>query len=72
MSIRFAPIQAVVMFVFGIAVGGGLLAGAPQQAQAIDDPVATKGVTPTCSSGDAVADFVCRNTWLAMTKHSYR
>jgi hypothetical protein len=72
MSIRFAPIQAAVMFVFGIVVGGGLLAGAPQQAQAIHGPGTTNGVKAVCSSGDAVADFVCRNTWLAMTKHSYR
>jgi hypothetical protein len=71
MSIRFAPVQAVVMFVLGVVVGGGLLGAAPQQAQATP-VVATNGINSTCSSGDAVADFVCRNTWMATTKHSYR
>jgi len=72
MSIRIAPLQAVVTFVLGVVVGGGLLAGAPQEAQATPDPVTTNGLKGTCRSGDAVADFVCRNTWLATTKHSYR
>jgi hypothetical protein len=69
---KVAPLQAVIMFAIGLFVGGGVWGGSSQSAQAISDPVITKSINRTCASGDAVADFVCRNTWLANTRHSYR
>ena len=71
-SFIFAPLQAVVMFALGVVVGGGLLGGMPQQAQAVAAPVITGTVNATCTTGNEVSDFVCRNTWLANTRHSYR
>jgi hypothetical protein len=69
---KIAPLQAVIMFAMGLFVGGGVWSSSSQSAQAISDPLITKSVNRTCTSGDAVADFVCRNTWLAHTRHSYR
>ena len=69
---RVAPLQAVIMFAMGLFVGGGVWGSPSQSAQAISDPVVTKGTNRTCASGAAVADFVCRNTWMAHTRHSYR
>ena len=71
-SFHFAPLQAVVMFALGIMVGGGFLGGFMPATHAVPDPVITNSVKATCSSGDAAADFVCRNTWLANTRHSNR
>jgi hypothetical protein len=65
-------VQAVVMFALGVVVGGGLLGGMPQTAQAVAGASITGAAKRTCTSNDAVADFVCRNTWLAHTRHSYR
>lgn len=69
---NFGVIQGVVIFALGVIVGGGLLGGMPQDAQAV--PRASVAVTAKagCASHDAVADFVCRNTWLANTRHNYR
>ena len=69
---NFGFIHAVMMFALGVMVGGGLLGGVPQDAQAIPSKQGISGVRATCASNDAVADFVCRNTWLANTRHSYR
>jgi hypothetical protein len=69
---KLAPLQAAIMFALGFYVGGGASGGALQSAQATPDPVITKSINESCASGDAVADFVCRNTWLANTRHSYR
>lgn len=68
----FGFIQAVVVFALGIMVGGGLLGGMPQDAQAVPRATLTGTARAGCASHDAVADFVCRNTWLAHTRHSYR
>ena len=69
---NFGFIQAVVVFALGVMVGGGLLGGMPQDAQAVPRAALPGAVRATCASHDAVADFVCRNTWLAHTRHSYR
>jgi hypothetical protein len=69
---NFGFIQAVVVFALGVMVGGGLLGGMPQDAQAVPRATLPGAVRASCASQDAVADFVCRNTWLAHTRHSYR
>jgi hypothetical protein len=69
---NFGFIHAAVMFALGVVVGGGLLGGVPRDAQAVARMQSTSSVKATCASNDAVADFVCRNTWLANTRHSYR
>ena len=70
-SLKFAPLQAAVVFALGLVVGSGFIGGfAPRPV--LSDPVTTGSVKATCASGDAVADFVCRNTWLANTRYSYR
>jgi hypothetical protein len=69
---NFGFIQAGVMFALGVMVGGGLLGGMSQNAQAVPRATLTSAVKAGCTSHDAVADFVCRNTWLAHTRHSYR
>jgi hypothetical protein len=69
---RYFSIQSVIMFALGVAVGSALLGGLPQQAQAVSTPIITGSVNAQCTSDDAVADFVCRNTWIANSRHSYR
>jgi hypothetical protein len=71
MRFNFAPLQAAVVFTLGVVVGSGLLGGFAQS-PVVQEPVITSGIKPTCTSGDVVADFVCRNTWLANTRHSFR
>jgi hypothetical protein len=66
MRSRFQPLQAALIFGLGIVVGGGLLGGF------MPIPVKPHSATASCTSGDAAADFVCRNTWLANTRHSVR
>ena len=69
---KVAPLQAVIIFAMGLFVGGGVWGSSPQSGRTMSDAVMTKSINGTCASGDAVADFVCRNTWLANTRHSYR
>ena len=69
---NFAPIQAVVTFALGLVVGSGLLGGFTPRGEALPDPLITNSVKAPCMSKDSVADFVCRNTWLANTRHSHR
>jgi hypothetical protein len=69
---RIAPLQAALVFALGVLVGSGVLTGFAPQIQATPDPVITGGLKSACTSSDAVADFVCRNTWLANTRYSYR
>jgi hypothetical protein len=69
---KVAPLQAVIMFAMGLFVVGGVWGSSSEPAQAISDPIVTRSTSRTCVSGDPVADFVCRNTWLAHTRHSYR
>jgi hypothetical protein len=71
-SLHIAPLQAAMVFALGILIGGGALTGFAPRMQPVGDPVITGGAKSECTSGDAVADFVCRNTWLANTRHSYR
>jgi hypothetical protein len=71
-SFNFAPLPAVVMFSLGLVVGVGLLGGLAREANAVPEALTTKSMKAACTSGDAVADFVCRNTWMANTRHSYR
>ena len=70
-SFNYAPLKAVMIFGLGVVVGSGFLGGftgpIAMQAESI-----TTSVNAPCTSNDAVADFVCRNTWLANTRHSYR
>jgi hypothetical protein len=69
--LHVSPLQAVVMFSLGVVVGGGFLGGFSQP-QNRPEVATTSSVAERCASGDAVADFVCRNTWLANTRHAYR
>ena len=69
---NFGFIQAVMMFALGLIVGGGVMGGMPQDAQAISGAPLTGAVQARCASDNAVANFVCRNTWLAHTRHNYR
>jgi hypothetical protein len=71
MRVFFAPLRAIIVLSLGVLVGGGVLGFAPN-VRPTPDTVTTGGVQPACTSGDAVADFVCRNTWLANTRYSYR
>ena len=71
-SINFAPLQAAVIFALGMVVGGGFLGGFSQAPQVLAEPVITGSVKATCTSDDAVADFVCRNTWMGQHQYSYR
>jgi hypothetical protein len=71
-SFNFAPLQAAVVFALGVVVGSGFLGGFAQPSAVVPEPVITSGIKPTCTSGNEVADFVCRNTWLANTRHSFR
>ena len=69
---NFGFVQAATAFAVGVMVGGGLLGGMPQDAQAVPRTTVTGTVKGSCASHDAIADFVCRNTWLAHTRHTYR
>jgi hypothetical protein len=71
-SLKFAPLQAAAVFALGVLVGSGFLGGFTQLSAVIPEPAITSGVKPACTSDDAVADFVCRNTWLANTRYSFR
>ena len=67
MLFKFAPLH-VLVFALGVVVGSGVLGGFAPRTQ----DSATTMSNASCTSGDATADFVCRNTWLANTRHSYR
>jgi hypothetical protein len=71
-SFNYAPVNAVVIFGLGIAVGAGFLGGFTRPTQVLTDLGTTATLHRACTSDDAVADFVCRNTWLANTRHSNR
>jgi hypothetical protein len=71
-SFNISAFQAVVMFALGLVMGASLLSGMSKEAQAIPASAITGGVKATCTSTDAVADFVCRNTWMANSRYSYR
>ena len=71
-SFNFAPLQAAVVFSLGVIVGSGMLGGFTKPTLLLADPVITGSLEGSCASGDAVADFVCRNTWLANTRYSHR
>ncbi len=71
-SINFAPLQAAVVFTLGVVVGSGMLGGFTHAPRVLAEPVITSGIKSTCTSGDDVADFVCRNTWMANTRYTYR
>jgi hypothetical protein len=71
-SFNLGPLQAAVVFSLGIIVGSGVLGGFTKPTQPLADPVITGSVQESCASADAVADFVCRNTWLANTRYSHR
>ena len=70
-SFNNAPLKAVMIFSLGIVVGGGFLGGFTGPTQVLIDPLTTS-LNASCTSNDATSDFVCRNTWLANTRHSYR
>jgi hypothetical protein len=71
-SLKFGPLQAAVAFTLGVVVGSGMLGGFTKAPHVVPEPMTTSGIMPTCTSGDEVADFVCRNTWLANRRHSFR
>jgi hypothetical protein len=71
-SFNFAPIQAIVVFALGVVVGSGMLGGFAPRHQPLAEPATTSAVQPACASGDAVADFVCRNRWMGQHQYSYR
>ena len=48
------------------------MGGFTKPTQLLADPVITASLEGSCASGDAVADFVCRNAWLANTRYSHR
>lgn len=72
MRVFFAPFRAILVFAVGVLVAGGVITGFAPRVQATPDTAITGGLNSACTSGDAVADFVCRNTWLANTRYSYR
>jgi hypothetical protein len=71
-SFDYAPLKAMAIFGLGVVVGGGFLGGFTRTTPVPTDSTTTTSANPPCASDDAVADFVCRNTWLANTRHSYR
>jgi hypothetical protein len=68
-SFNFAPLKTTLVFGLGVVVGGGFVGGFTPRTQTPNPAITT---STQCTSGDAVGDFVCRNTWLANTRHSYR
>ena len=70
-SFNYAPLKAVMIFGLGVVVGGGFMSGFTQPTD-VAKSITTATADLSCASGDSVADFVCRNTWLANTRHSYR
>lgn len=70
-SFNIGRLQAAAVFALGLVVGGGFLGGFTPRIQTLD-PVMTASVSTPCTSNDAVADFVCRNTWMAQHQYSYR
>jgi hypothetical protein len=68
-SFNRARFQAVAIFALGVVVGGGFLGGFTQ---APEGRMITTSVNTACISGDAVADFVCRNRWMGQHQYSYR
>jgi hypothetical protein len=70
-SFNKASVQAILIFGLGVVVGGGFLSGFTQPTE-VPKSITTPTADLSCASGDSVADFVCRNTWLANTRHSYR
>ena len=67
--LKNVPIQAAVIFAFGVILGGGFVSAfAPRTS----DVATTTRITTLCTSNDPVADFVCRNRWTGQHKYSYR
>jgi hypothetical protein len=71
-SLKFAPLQAAVVFALGVVFGSGILGGFAPRTHEISEPAITASVKAPCTSDDAVADFVCRNTWMGQHQYSYR
>jgi hypothetical protein len=71
-SFSIAPLQAAVVFSLGVIIGSGMLGGFTKPTQPLADSVITGSVQGSCASGDVVADFVCRNSWVANTRYSHR
>jgi len=75
MLLSSATSRWVVMFTAGLVVGGSLIGGLPRIADAgqTEPSRSVEQVrTPACGGGNEVSAFVCRNTWLASTKHGTR
>jgi hypothetical protein len=54
-------------------VGLGLVLGWPaQHPGAVSSAPAPLAAADRCTDGDEVSNFVCRNTWLAGLRRSYR
>jgi hypothetical protein len=65
--------QSVTAFVAAMIIGGALLAGLPGTAGTASEIVQTSSITTgRCAGGTEVSSFVCRNTWMAHSKHSAR
>jgi hypothetical protein len=69
----FRASQSAVMFIAGILLGGTLIGGFPGTASTAPRIAQSESISPDrCAGGTDVSAFVCRNTWMALTKLSTR
>ena len=65
--------KALAVFAMGLVTGSVLIGWSPNEAgitRSIQAQV--QQVSDRCVGGDEVSSFVCRNTWMAQNRYSYR
>ena len=63
--------HSAAMLASAIVVLGLIMAWPTQQAEAVA-PAGARAAAERCSQGDAVSNFVCRNSWVAQLQRNYR
>jgi hypothetical protein len=67
---RFRLVWPFALFVTGFLAGVSVVAGFSGTAKGITPDMASMAAADHCLGGNEVSGFVCRNTWIAMTKQT--
>ena len=65
--------KGLAVFATGVVTGSVLIGWSPNEAAMTGSIQAhVQQVPDRCIGGDQVSSFVCRNTWMAQNRYSYR
>ena len=68
----FGPWQPAATLASAVVALGIVIGWPTQPAEAVPASPDQKVATERCARGDDVSNFVCRNTWMAGLKRTYR